>query len=104
MMINLSFHNELGHSHQAQGYEPATHQTESSLLSMLTTAPSSSSTFSCNGAQCGKKASKGVIANRVSERRVHSKTNTCLNLVQSELVSESVIHRRDNEGHSDEWL
>lgn len=71
MMINLSSYNELGHSHRAQQYEPATHQTEPELLSVLTTAPSSSSTFLCNGAQCGNKASKGVIANRVSERRAY---------------------------------
>lgn len=72
MMINPSTYNKLGHSLRAQGYEPATHQTEAALLSVLTTAPSSSSsTFLCNGAQCGNKASKGVIANRVSERRAY---------------------------------
>lgn len=73
-MINLSPCNELGHSHRAQGYEPATHHTEAALLSVLTTAPSSLFlTFLCNGAQCGNKASEEVIANRVSERRAHQK-------------------------------
>lgn len=71
MMIKLSPYNELGHSHRALGYEPATHHTEAALLSMLTTAPSSFSTFMCNGAQWGNKASKEVIANRVSERRAY---------------------------------
>lgn len=45
MMINLSTYNKLGHSHRAHVCEPATHQTEAALPSVLTTASSSSSTF-----------------------------------------------------------
>ncbi|KAM7403981.1 hypothetical protein PAMA_004411 [Pampus argenteus] len=43
---------------RAQEYEPAAHQTEPALLSVLTTAPSSSSTILCNGAQCCNKTGK----------------------------------------------
>lgn len=68
-MINLSLNNKLAQSHQAQGSEPETHQSKAIVLSLTTTVPSSTLTFSCNGAKCGNKAeAEGVIANRVSER------------------------------------
>lgn len=65
VMINLSPYNEFGHSHRAQECEPAAHQAEAALLSVLTTTPLSPLTFLCNGAQCGNRTSKVVIANRV---------------------------------------
>lgn len=103
MMINLRPYNELSHSHRAQRQEPETHHSEAALLSALTTAPSSFLTFLCNGARCGCKASTELIANRDSERRAYLK-QTGLNSVQSDVVSDSVIHRRDNEELCDGWL